>query len=276
MSRVLLGAKSGWGKSFNTQLWLEKNLPEQDYAAVLDYKDEYRGLVNGVAPSKPATDLAGWYIAGPNEAALSPAQWAAVLERLERIVIPRYRIDGDDWRDVVGAVCAACRRLYEDHPEARILTAIDEAHIAAPQRGKYPEATKKAATTGRGEGLSSIWITQRLSELDETIIAQCDEQILGGFSSEADLGKISVDYPADVHDTRASRTPSLPPEIQADGENIPLRKFTDDAGDTVGSEWVRSNDAGLLERVDTGDVVMHSTHYGTEGQTLRSPYEADE
>lgn len=273
MSRVGLAAKSGWGKSYNTQLWLEKNLPEQDYAAILDYKDEYRGLVDGVPPATRETDLCAWYIAGPNEVDLSPAQWAAILEDAGRVVIPRYRIDGDDWREVVGNVCAACRRLYEDHPKAKILTAIDEAHIAAPQQQGFPEATSKAATTGRGEGLSSLWVTQRLSEMEETIIAQWDEQILGGFSSDADLGKISVDYPSEVHDTRSSYVGHLPDEIRVDGENLPVRKFTNNAGDTIGSEWIRSNDSGLIERVDTGDVPMASKHYGSQGQTLKSPYE---
>jgi len=271
MSRVLLAAKSGWGKSWNTQAWLEENLPEQDFAAVLDYKDEYRGLVRGTAPSIPETDLCSWHIAGPGEVGLSPAGWAAILEAGKRVIIPRYRIDGDDWREVVGNVCAACRRLYEEHPEAKILTAIDEAHIAAPQRGKYPEDTKKAATTGRGEGLSSLWITQRLAEMEETIVAQCDEQILGGFSSDADLGKISVDYPAAVHDTRSSSAGALPEPLQVDG-NEPLRKFQDDAGNTVGSEWIWSNDSGLLERVDTRNVELASRHYGSQGQSLSSPY----
>jgi len=273
MSRVGLAAKSGWGKSYNTQLWLERNLPEQDFAAILDYKDEYRGLVRGVEPSNSRTDLCSWYIAGPDQVEWSAAHWARVIESAGRVVIPRYRIDGDDWRQVVGSVCGACRRLYENHPRSDLLVAIDEAHIAAPQRQGYPEATKKAATTGRGEGLSSLWVTQRLSELDETVIAQWDEQILGGFISDADLRKINVDYPADVHDTRASRVRSLPDELLVDGEPIPLRKFTDDAGNIVGSEWIRSNDSGLMERVDSGVVEMHSEHYGTEGQSLEDPYQ---
>jgi len=272
MSRIGLAAKSGWGKSYNTQLWLEKNLPDQDFAAVLDYKDEYRGLVEGVEPSNPDTDLCNWFIAGPKQVDWGPKAWKQVIDQGERVVIARYRIDGDDWRQVVGAVAAACRRLYEENPRAKILLGVDEAHIAAPQQGAYPEATKKAATTGRGEGLSSLWVSQRLAELDETIIAQWDEQILGGFSSQNDLNQIGVDYPADVHDVRASeRCPSLPAPIQADGENVALRKFEED-GQTVGSEWIRSNDSGLLERVNTGDVAMSSTHYGTEGQTLVSPY----
>lgn len=273
MSRVLLAAKSGWGKSYNTQLWLEKNLPEQDFAVVLDYKDEYRGLVDGVAPSTEATDLCEWFIAGPTEREYGPETWQQVIESAGCVVVPRYRVDGDEWREIVGTVAAACRRLHEDNPGSRILLAVDEAHIAAPQRQGYPEATKKAATTGRGEGLSSLWVTQRLAELDETVLAQCDEQILGGFSSENDLGQIGVDYPADVHDVRSQTScPVLPESIRRNGENVVLEKFTDSDGNTVGSEWIRSNDSGLLERVNTGDVEMQSTHYGEQGQTLSSPY----
>jgi hypothetical protein len=273
MSRVGLAAKSGWGKSFNAQLWLERNLPEQDFAAILDYKDEYRGLVRGVEPSNSRTDLCSWYIAGPDQVEWSAAHWARVIESAGRVVIPRFRIDNDDWRQVVGAVCTACRRLYEDHPRADLLVAIDEAHIAAPQLKGYFEGTKKAATTGRGEGLSSLWVTQRLSELDETIIAQWDEQILGGFSSDADLGKISVGYPVAVHDTRSSEVRSLPDKLLVDGEPVPLQLFSDDQDNTVGSEWIHSNDSGLLRRVDTRTVQMHSEHYGSQGQSLESPYQ---
>lgn len=267
-----MGAKSGHGKSWNLQLWLENNLPDQDFAVVMDYKDEYRGLIKGVPPSTPDTDLCEWFIAGPEEVSLSPDAWQRIIEAGGRIIVARYRIDGEEWRTVVGNVAAACRRIYEDHPKAKILFAVDEAHIAAPQRTGYPEATKKAATTGRGEGLSSMWVTQRFAELCETIIAQWDEQILGGFSSDADLDKISVDYPADVHDMRASTTPPLPEPLQVDGgRNVPVRLFKE-SGTTVGSEWVRSNDSGLLERIDTRNETLKSTHYGSEGQTLKSPY----
>lgn len=264
---VGLAAKTGYGKSWGTQLYLEENLPEHDFAAVLDYKDEYRGLVEA--------DLAEWFIAGPEEADYSPAQWAAVLEAGERVVIARYRIDGEEWREVVGNVAAACRIVGENHPSADILVGIDEAHIAAPQRGKFPEATKKIATTGRGEGLSSLWVSQRLSELAETIISQWDMTMLGGFTSDADLGKISVDYPSDVHDLRVDPggCPPLPEALQVDGRSIPLRIWYDEDGEQVrGNEWIRASDRGTLERLDTRDVALQTNHYGGDTPQLRDPF----
>ena len=60
---LLLAAQSGWGKSFKGQHVIEKNLPEYDHVVVLDYKDEYRGLVKA--------GLANWWIGGPREAGWS-------------------------------------------------------------------------------------------------------------------------------------------------------------------------------------------------------------
>jgi hypothetical protein len=263
---VLLAAKSGYGKSWNSQKWLEVNLPEVDYAVVCDYKDEYRGLVEA--------DLASWYVAGPNEVGHSPAHWQAIIESGEKVIVARYRIDGEDWRQVVGNIAAACRRIYEDNPTAETLLAVDEAHIAAPQKGKVPEPTIKATTTGRGEGLSTLWVTQRLAKLEETIISQQDTTLLGGFKSDADLSKISTDYPAAVHDLRtsAARCPPLPEELQVDGENIPLRIWRED-GAIIGNEWVRADDAGVIERIDTRRIDLQTTHYGGEKPQLKDPYE---
>jgi hypothetical protein len=263
---VLLAAKSGYGKSWNAQKWLEVNLPEVDNAVVADYKDEYRGLVEA--------DLAKWFVAGPDEVDLTPAAWQSIIESGEKVIVARYRIDGEDWRQVVGNIAAACRRIYEDNPSAETLLGVDEAHIAAPQQGKVPEPTKKATTTGRGEGLSTLWVTQRLSELEETIISQQDTTLLGGFKSNADLNKISVDYPAAVHDLRTSpeRCPPLPEEVQVDGKNLPLRIWRED-GAIVGNEWVRADDGGTIERIDTRSITLETTHYGGEKPKLKDPYE---
>jgi len=38
-------AKSGWGKSFTSQSIQEDNIPDYDHVIILDYKDEYGGLV---------------------------------------------------------------------------------------------------------------------------------------------------------------------------------------------------------------------------------------
>jgi hypothetical protein len=274
MSRVGLAATSGFGKSFNAQLWLEKNLPDMDFAAIMDYKDEYRGLVEGVEPSNPDTDLCKWVIAGPNELDKSVGWWQAVIERCGRVVIPRYRIDGDEWRQVCGRVASAMRRIFEENPRATSLLAFDEAHTVAPQVGKYPESIKKAAKVGRGEGLSTLWITQELQDIDNRIIGMWTDTILGGFNTSAALDKLPIEYPQEVHNLniQPERCPALPTELRVDGENLPVRKFTDDTGSIVGSEWVYSMEGGEIERVDTRDVDMRSTHYGSEGHNLTNPY----
>lgn len=136
-----------------------------------------------------------------------------------------------------------------------------------------PEPTIKATTAGRGEGLSSLWVTKRLSKLEETIISQQDATLLGGFKSDADLSKISTDYPAAVHDLRTSpeRCPPLPEGLQVDGQNLPLRIWKENDS-IVGNEWVRADDGGTIERIDTRSITLETTHYGGKKPQLKDPY----
>lgn len=259
MTNLLLAAKSGWGKSWHAQAWLEANLPEYDHAVILDFKDEYRGLVK--------EGLARYYIAGPREKSWRRANWQTLLAENKRVVLSRHDLDAEEWRDLAAHVVDAARNL-----DGSVLVAIDEAHFVAPQRGKLPSSIKGLATTGRGEGASSLWVTQRLAEMDETVIAQMMARILGGFESDADLAKVErvAEYPVDVHNPQVSRVSGLPDALAADAGPVPLRKFEAD-GQTVGSEWVYSDDSGDRERMDTRDVEMRSTHYGAEGESLRRP-----
>jgi hypothetical protein len=254
MTRALLAAQSGWGKSWLTQWWTEDNLPRFDYLVVLDYKDEYRGLAKA--------GLAKWAGVGTHEAGLSASAWRGFLESNPKVLLARSVRD-DQWREVCGAVARAARSLDGD-----ALVVVDEAHFVAQQRGGYPDAVKGLATTGRGEGVASVWVTQRLSEIDETVIAQCDTRMLGGFGSDADLKKISgvIGYPTDVHDPSKQRIPSLSSSLEADDGPIPVRNF-----ERPGSEWIYSTTSGDARRVNSQDLEMSSTHYGPEGTSLSVP-----
>ncbi|MCD2202749.1 ATP-binding protein [Halobacterium sp. KA-6] len=258
----LLAAKAGFGKSWYTQAWTEENAEEYDRLAVLDFKDEYRGLVKA--------GYAKHFIVGPREAeAFGVAEWKQFLKQNPRVVLCRH-VDAETWREeVADPVMKANRQLA-----GTSLTVIDEAHFVAPQRGNVPDGVKGLATTGRGEGASSLWVTQRLTELDETVLAQMMFTILGGFTSSGDLSKIRsiIEYPVEVHNPSVDRvTAALPDELLVDGEALPLRKFTDENGDTVGSEWVYGDESGHIERKDTRNVSMDSTHYGAQGETLKAP-----
>lgn len=254
MTRALLAGQSGWGKSWLCQWWTEDNLDRFDYLVVLDYKDEYRGLAKA--------GMAKWAGVGAPEASMSAAAWREFIERNGRVLLARSVRD-DEWREVCGAIARAARSLDGD-----ALVVVDEAHFVAQQRGGYPDAVKGLATTGRGEGVASVWVTQRLSEIDETVIAQCDTRMLGGFGSDADLGKIAgiIGYPSDVHDPSKDHVHGLPSALEADEGPIPVRDF-----DPVGSEWIYSTTSGEARRVDSRDLTMSSTHYGPEGTSLSVP-----
>ncbi|MGB9987311.1 ATP-binding protein [Salarchaeum japonicum] len=260
MTHAVLAAKTGWGKSWFCQVYTEANLQSVEYAVVLDYKDEYRGLAK--------SGFARWMGVGDHEATLDASAWTTALEDNRKLILARAGLRSETWQEVAANVVRAAREI-----DGTALVVIDEAHFVAPQRGGFPEEVEGLATTGRGEGVSSLWVTQRPAKLDETILAQMDRTVLGGFKSDADLDKISgyIEYPKEFHNANTRRVSGpVPDDLRVDGEPLALRRFTDDADHTVGSEWIRSDD-GDFERVDTRDKSMQSTHYGPEGHKLADP-----
>lgn len=259
---LLLAAQSGWGKSFKSQDVMERNIPDYEHVIVLDFKDEYRGL--------PEADFTKWWIAGPRELKWSRSQWEEFIEHNKKVVLARHNgLSVEKWQKLANTVVAAARGRGD------VLIVIDEAHFVVPQQGKLPPALKGLATTGRGEGASSIWITQRLSEADETVLAQCQARLLGGFESTGDLNKVDgiTEYPTELHN----------PQVRGEIENVPesllptdrdepvsLQKFEDDADNTIGSEWIYSDNSGDRERRNTQGLAdsMESTHYGKQGKGL--------
>lgn len=263
---LLFAASSGWGKSYHSQAWLEKNIPNYDTSVILDYKDEYRGLVK--------SGLSKFYIAGPDERDWSTARWEALLTKNKNVVVAKYRLTDDEWKEIAADIIAVARRL-----DGSTLVAIDEAHWVAPQTEGYPKPVKGLATTGRGEGVSGVWITQRLAEIDKTVVTQCQARMLGGFgSSDIDHFKSAIEYPSDLHNPQKSPSrSSVPDELLPPARETPtsLQKHTVEGEDgdpkTIGSEWIYSDDRGNRERLNTKGMNMQSTHYGPEGEDLEKP-----
>lgn len=186
-----------------------------------------------------------------------------------QLVLARNGLDADRWRAVCAEIVAAIRDL-----DLSVLVVIDEAHFVAPQDAKLLEPIKGLATTGRGEQVSVIWVTQRLAELDSTVISQCTAWLLGGFTSDADLNKLKepLEYAVQAHKVGGQHVPGLPEALHAPDEGaISVRKFTDDADHVVGSEWIYSDDSGTMERKDTSDLQMRSEHVGAQGKRIRMP-----
>lgn len=258
---LLFAAMSGWGKSYHAQAVLEQNLLNYDTVIILDLKDEYTGL--------PEAGLTSYRIVGERELPGDPTDWRDALADVGHIVLSRVEdMPVDQWRELCNNIIAGARRL-----PGSTLIAIDEAHFVAPQSGKLPPAIKGLATTGRGEGASSMWITQRLTEIDSTITAQCTSRMLGGFSDDNDLRKIAkpTDYPEQANKAGGVNVPGLPSALHApDAGPISVRRFEENDS-TVGSEWLFSNDRGDMQRINTRNVTMESTHHGAEGHRINLP-----
>lgn len=259
---LLLAAQTGYGKSFHSQAYIEVNLDEYDRVIILDPKDEYTGLVEAHEEVKR-------FIVGPNEQEKSEQWWAAFLEENPKLQLPQHDLLPEQWREVCGRIIHAARSI-----EGSVFICIDEAHEVAPEDGSYPEPVALLATKGRGELASSLWITQRLQKLDKDIVSQCTSRLLGGFEEENDLKKVrkEVGYPADVHNPQLDRVPGLPEELHHPEEGpVPVKKYVDEDGNTTGSEWIFSDDAGRRERRDTSTLQMTATHHGPQGKGLKSP-----
>lgn len=261
----LTAAMTGHGKTYVSHIYAERNRDDYDVQVILDYKDEYAGLVERGYLAR---------LTAPQEIrSLTPEGWARIIEDnagAGGIQVARGGLTDEEWREVGADVI---RGLVSTDLSAYLT--IDESHRLAPQRGSFPDAYETLATTWHGEhGVN--WCVQRPAKLDETIIAQCQARLLGAFSSDADLDKIAryIEYNRDVHNDNITGeiAGTLPEDLRRDGQTIPLQRFTDGDGNTVGSEWVWS-DGKERRRVDTSDWELSATHYGYDRKRIAHPFE---
>lgn len=260
---LLFGARTNWGKSFGLAAYVERNAPEYDCTVLIDYKDEYTGLVeSGLLKRLPVPQHA---------TALSRADWRAIFEANGSLQLARDGLTGEAWRETMATAVAALAET-----DRTVFVGLDEAHRLAPQGSGYPDAWDTLATTWHGDGMGVAWVTQRMAKLDKDVVSEAQASMLGGFRSGADLDQIAkaVEYPKEVHKDSAERVSrSLPDALLVDGEPLTLRRFTDDAGHTVGSEWVYSDDT-TLRRIDSREWELQSTHYGSDRKRIKHPFDA--
>lgn len=251
-----VGAKTNWGKSYAAQNLCEQNLPEFDGLVLLDYKDEYSGLVDEFDSVKRLQVPSG----AEN---IAPSTWLQKLRETPRIQFARTSATTEQWREVCANIAIALSQW-----EQTAFVVVDEAHKVAPQ-SQAPDPLVTLATTWHGDGYGVLWITQRWAEIETTIVAECEASMLGGFRDTNDLGRIdAVEYPAEIHKSVATRTDRMVPDaLLVDGEALTLRRFEDEEGHTIGSEWIYSDDSSL-RRVDSREWDLQSTHYGSDRQRI--------
>jgi hypothetical protein len=200
---------------------------------------------------------------------LSPEDWHTILDQGEDLQVVRAGCTDEQWRKSIAPLIFA----LSERSESTFLV-LDEAHRLAPQGSKYPSQFDTLATTWHGSGMGVLWVFQRFAKIDKDILSQCTTSVLGGFQSGADIDQVeAVEYPAEVHLTNSERVhQSLPEELLVDGEPLTLRRFTDDNDLTIGSEWIYSDDT-TLQRVNSQEWEMNSTHYGTDRKRISHPFE---
>jgi len=263
---LLTAARTGWGKSWTAQAWAERNAAEYDRVLILDWKDEFAGLVeHGVVDRLPTP-------AGAT--ALSARDWRLLIEasdgglQVARAGTPNQPApSAEEWREIAAAVAQALGGY-----DGTAYVVVDEAHRVAPQSGQVPEPVETLATTTHGPLGVCMWVTQRLTELDETPVAQSAQTLLGGFESDRDLAKISgrLGYPEDLHRVGGVGVGDCPDDLLTpDGTGRPLRRFTDN-GETIGSEWIYATGQDR-ERMDSREWSMNSTHYASARHDPETP-----
>jgi hypothetical protein len=261
---VLLAARTNWGKSYSAQAYAERNAYAVDRVVVVDYKDEFGGLVE--------YGLLERLTVPGGATSLERDDWAQVLRDNGNLQLARTGATDEEWRETIAIFLGALAERDE-----RVFVLLDEAHRFAPQKKPYPDAFDTLSTTWHGEGMIVAWVTQRLAKLDTDIATQSQATLLGGFR-DADLNKVAqtVEYPREVHKADAERVDdkTLPAELLVDGEPLTLRRFADDEGNTIGSEWVYSDDT-TLRRENSQHWPMESTHYGSDRIRVAHPFDDD-
>lgn len=262
-------AGSGFGKSYITQVLIERNISEYDRLIILDYCDEYRGLCSKEHGPAPANH----WMAGPKERDdWGPAEYASLLDQNPVLDLARHQnwLTNDDWRAMCADAIRGARSL-----NGSLLVVVDEAHFVARQQGSYPDEIEQVATTGRGSGVSAMWVSQRPAALDEQVIGNSTARFVGGFNTGTDMGKLSdvVDYPTAVHKTNTGEVPDLPEELHTpEGEPLAVRKWTETTEDgdrkVTESEFIYSDDDGKLARKNSNDYDPDCAHVGAAGKAI--------
>ncbi len=188
-TRLLLQGASGSGKS-----WSARRLLEQTHGLVqhlvLDTEGEYASL----------RERFDYVLAGPDGDCRAEAHHAGLLARrllefgISAIVDLHEMRSIDRPRFVRGfyeALVDAPRSLWHD-----ALVVIEECHLVAPQGGREAESTEAVidlATRGRKRGFALVAVTQRISDLHKSVVAQCGNRLIGLTTLDADVKRAAYE-----------------------------------------------------------------------------------
>ncbi len=188
-TRLLVQGTSGSGKSYAVRRLLEETHGRVQHL-VLDAEGEYATL----------RERFDYVLAGPGGDCPAEPRHAGLLARrllelgVSAIVDLHEMRPTDRPRFVRGfceALVAAPRALWHD-----ALVVIEECHLVAPQGGREAESTNAVidlATRGRKRGFALVAVTQRISDLHKSVVAQCGNRLIGLTTLDADVKRAAYE-----------------------------------------------------------------------------------
>ncbi|WP_435362757.1 ATP-binding protein [Haloarchaeobius sp. DYHT-AS-18] len=256
---LAFAAQTGWGKTYVSHSYIEQNAADYDVTIVLDYKDEYSGLVE--------TGYLKRMTAPRGSENITPKTWQGLVTGVPGLQIVRHGMTDEQWQQLLANLIVGLEQM-----DLSVFLVLDEAHRFAPQSGSYPEEISTLATTYHGDGFGVCWMFQRFAKLDKDVLSCCTASMLGGFQTTNDIDQLdTIEYDADVHLETRTRVPHLPDDLLVDGEPLALRRWLDNDEKTIGSEWIYT-DGKSTQRLDSRNFEMESRHYGSDRKQIKHPF----
>lgn len=184
--RTAVIGQSGSGKSWTIGVICEQLCKAGVGFCIVDTEGEYFSLKEKFqllwVGKDPAADL------DADDVDLHQLTTMAVKENVPII------FDTSEILDERKRVSELCHALYTAESELRTpyLLIIEEADKFAPQRGKPLLELWEISRRGRKRGLGLLLATQRPAFLSKDILSQCDSQLIGKLTVEADLAAVSL------------------------------------------------------------------------------------
>lgn len=188
-SRLLVQGTSGSGKSHAVRRLLEQ-VDGLVQAFVIDVEGEYVTLREKFA----------YALAGPGGECAADVRSAARLPRVLLESRASCVVDLSDMearkrpefvRLFLEGLMASPRSLDRD-----LLVVVEEAQLFAPQSGRESEATEAIedlAARGRKRGHCLVAVTQRVSDLSKSVVAQCGNRLIGKTTLDTDVKRAAYE-----------------------------------------------------------------------------------
>ena len=184
--RTAVISQTGAGKSWTIGVMCEKLCRNNIGFCIIDTEGEYFSL-------KEKFQVL-WVGKDPScDVNVERVEFGELASTVLRENVPMI-FDVSDVIDQRAAVAAICGALYETETKLRVpyLLIVEEADKFAPQRDGVLKEIDEISRRGRKRGLGLLVATQRPAFLNKNVLSQCDNQLIGKLTTEADLSAVSL------------------------------------------------------------------------------------